>query len=81
MYQGTNNSTDSNRNLREHIAYGMLTITPDWEQACCKSPKVSALYYKRKEGTMYQGTKYSFALPVELTAKLMACNIGIEPMT
>ncbi len=30
---------------------------------------------------MYQGTKYSFALPVELTAKLMDCNIGIEPMT
>ena len=30
---------------------------------------------------MYQGTKNSFALPVELTAKFLACNIGIEPMT
>lgn len=69
MYQGTNNSTDSNRNLREHIAYGVLTITPDWEHRLLQTPEVSALYYKRKEGTMYQGTKNSFALPVELTAK------------
>ena len=30
---------------------------------------------------MYQGTKYSFALPVELTCKLMAAHMGIEPMT
>ena len=34
----------------------------------CK-PGCRALYYKRKEGNMYQGTKNSFALPVELTAK------------
>ena len=34
-----------------------------------------------KEG-MYQGTKYSsFALPIELTCKLMAAHMGIEPMT
>ena len=30
---------------------------------------------------MYQGTKNSFALPIELTAKILVCNIGIEPMT
>ena len=30
---------------------------------------------------MYQGTKKSFALPIELTCKLMAAHIGIEPMT
>ena len=46
----------------------------------CK-PGCRALYYKRKEGTMYQGTKNSFALPVELTCKLMAAHMGIEPMT
>ena len=30
---------------------------------------------------MYQGTKKSFALPTELYAKLMACIIGVEPIT
>ena len=30
---------------------------------------------------MYQGTKNSFALPIELTCKLMAAHMGIEPMT
>ena len=30
---------------------------------------------------IYQGAKYSFALPIELTAKFLACNIGVEPMT
>ena len=41
---------------------------------------ITALYQLSYFG-MYQGAKYSFALPIKLTFKFLTEDVGVEPTT
>ena len=82
MYQGTKLLYRLERQSpRAHRLRRVNHYTRPGQVICCNPQVVVPYIIKRKEGTMYQGTKNSFALPVELTCKLMAAHMGIEPMT
>ena len=66
MYQGTKLLYRFERQSPQPRWPRRVTLTPDWECILLWKPSCRALLEKE---VMYQGTKYSFALPVELTAK------------